>query len=161
MRNDADIARDVEAELQWDPGIDDTRLDVAVRDGIVTLSGEVAHCAGRQAAETITRRVRGVRAIVCEISVNIPTAEIRGDTDIASAALRALRSHLATSGAAITPTVHDGCVALSGRVTWGFQRSSAEQTIRLLPGVRGVRNDIVVVAQVTIADIKRHIEAAL
>ena len=88
MRNDADIARDVEAELQWDPGIDDTRIKVAVRDGVVVLSGEVAHCAGRQAAETITRRVRGVHAIVCKISVNIPAAGICGDAEIAAAAMR-------------------------------------------------------------------------
>ena len=41
MRSDSDIKRDVEDELRWDPDIDATDIAVAVKDGVVTLTGFV------------------------------------------------------------------------------------------------------------------------
>lgn len=39
MRSDIDIKRDVEEELPWNPDIDATDIAVAVKNGIVTLTG--------------------------------------------------------------------------------------------------------------------------
>jgi osmotically-inducible protein OsmY len=50
MKIDADIRRDVESELQWDPSIDDKKIGVIVNNGVVTLTGEVSHFAGKWAA---------------------------------------------------------------------------------------------------------------
>ena len=77
MKTDAEIRRDVESELQWDPSIDDRKIGVIVHDGIVTLTGEVCHFYGKWAAEDITQRVSGVRAIANEIQVRIPAAGAR------------------------------------------------------------------------------------
>ena len=41
MRSDSDIKRDVEDELRWDPSIDATDIAVAVKNGVVTLTGFV------------------------------------------------------------------------------------------------------------------------
>ena len=41
MRDDHEIKRDVEEELQWDPAIEATDVAVAVKDGVVTLTGFV------------------------------------------------------------------------------------------------------------------------
>ena len=41
MALDSDIKRDVEAELKWDPVIDAGDIAVAVRNGVVTLTGFV------------------------------------------------------------------------------------------------------------------------
>ena len=41
MRIDSEIKRDVENELKWDPDIDATDIGVAVKNGVVTLSGFV------------------------------------------------------------------------------------------------------------------------
>ena len=41
MKSDSDIKRDVEAELKWDPDIDPTDIAVAVKGGVVTLTGFV------------------------------------------------------------------------------------------------------------------------
>lgn len=95
-RLDADIRRDVEAELQWDPSIDDLKIAVIVSGGVVTLTGEVTHLTGRWAAENIAKRVSGVRAIANEIQVKLPLSGIRSDTDIAEAAANAPRWNVAT-----------------------------------------------------------------
>ncbi|HZZ62452.1 MAG TPA: BON domain-containing protein, partial [Roseiarcus sp.] len=41
MKSDTDIKRDVEAELRWDPDIDATDIAVAVKGGVVALTGFV------------------------------------------------------------------------------------------------------------------------
>lgn len=160
MKTDAEIRRDVESELQWDPSVDDRKIGVIVHDGIVTLTGEVCHFYGKWAAEDITQRVSGVRAIANEIQVRIPAAGARSDVDIAEAAANALRWHVVTRGARIKPLVADGWITLSGKVEWGFQRSAAENAMRHLLGVRGITNDITVVSLVNVSDVKQRIEDA-
>jgi osmotically-inducible protein OsmY len=161
MRCDTDIRRDVEAELQWDPSIDDRKIGIIVNDGIVTLTGEVTHLTGRWAAEEIAKRVSGVRAIANEIQVKIPWSGIRSDTEIAEAAADALRWNVATATSSITPIVNEGCVTLSGKVMWGFQKHAAEYSVRPLLGVRHVTNDIMVTSSIKVADVKQDIEEAL
>jgi osmotically-inducible protein OsmY len=160
-RSDTDIRRDVEAELQWDPSIDDRNVGVIVSDGVVTLTGEVTHLTGRWAAEDIAKRVSCVRAIANEIQVKLPLSGIRSDTEIAEAAANALRWNVATATSPITPIVNNGCVTLSGKVMWGFQKHAAERSVRVLLGVQHVTNDITVASRIKVADVKHHIEEAL
>jgi len=160
MRNDADIRRDVESELQWDPSIDDRRIGVAVNNGVVTLTGDVPHYSGRWAAEDCAKRVNGVRAIANDIQIKMPASGERTDTDIAEAAANALRWNVSLSGTDIKPVVKDGWVSLSGQVSWGFQRITAEVSVRNLMGVRGVSNEITVKSTVKASDVKQKIEDA-
>ena len=41
MKTDADLKRDVAAEIGWDPAIKSTAIGVAVKDGVVTLTGHL------------------------------------------------------------------------------------------------------------------------
>lgn len=160
MKTDAEIRRDVESELQWDPSIDDKKIGVIVDGGVVTLTGEVAHYAGKCAAEDIAKRVSGVRAIANDIQVNIPVFGIRTDTEIAEAAADALRWNFTLADMQVKPVVKDGWITLSGKVTFGFQRNSAANAVRNLIGVKGITNGIVVASTVKGADVKRKIEDA-
>jgi len=160
MKTDVEIRHDVESELQWDPSIDDKKIGVIVNDGVVTLTGEVNHFAGKWAAEDITKRVSRVRAIANEIQVKIPLSGARSDTDIAEAAANALRWHVATGDAGIKPVVIDGWVTISGNVQWGFQKTTADNAMRHLMGVKGVINEITVVSPLKVADVKQKIEDA-
>lgn len=160
MKTDAEIRRDVEAELQWDPSVDDEKIGVIVNSGVVTLTGEASHFAGKWAAEDITKRVSGVRAIANDIQVAIPLSSARTDTDIAVAAANALRWNVAVGAAQIKPVVRDGWITLSGKVTWGFQKTSAGNSVRSLMGVKGITNDITVASAIKAADVKHKIEAA-
>lgn len=160
MKTDAEIRRDVETELQWDPSIDDKRIGVAVSNGVVTLTGDVPHYSGRWAAEDVVKRVSGVRAIANDIEIKIPASGARSDTEIAEAAANALRWNVSLSGADIKPVIKDGWVSLSGQVSWGYQKMAAEVAVRNLMGVKGVSNDITVKATVKATDVKQKIEDA-
>ena len=63
MKTDAEIKRDVEQELEWDPRFDARDIGVAVKDGVVTISGQVRSFAERWAAQDATQSVGGVRAM--------------------------------------------------------------------------------------------------
>jgi osmotically-inducible protein OsmY len=160
MKTDADIRRDVEAELRWDPSIDDRKIGVIVHDGVVTLTGEVSHYSGRWVAEDIAKRVGGVRAIANEIQVKLPLIGVRNDTEIAEAAANALRWHVAITSMQIKPVVKDGWITLSGEVQWGFQRTAAENAVHNLIGVKGVSNNIHVASKIKVEDVKQKIEEA-
>ena len=60
MRPDSEIKRDVEDELRWEPNVDPTDIAVAVRNGVVTLTGFVRSYAEKFAAERTVKRVTGL-----------------------------------------------------------------------------------------------------
>ena len=70
--SDAELQRDVMAELKWEPSVDAAHIGVSVKDGVVTLSGHVSSYAEKFAAEEAAKRVHGVQAVVNEIGVKLP-----------------------------------------------------------------------------------------
>lgn len=160
MRTDTEIRRDVESELQWDPSIDDSTIGVVVHNGVVTLTGEVAHFGGKRTAEDITKRVKGVKAIANEIQTKILAGGLRSDTAIAEAAANALRWNVATGTAQIQAVVKDAFVTLSGQAMWGFQKTSAENAVRNLMGVKGIANSIEVTTTIKPGEVKQKIQDA-
>ena len=130
------------AELGWDPRVRSTQIGVAVEDGVVTLTGCVDSYAKRLAAECAARRVRGVRAVVDDIEVHLPTFAQRTDAGIAAEACRALARHALVPADRIQVTVSGGVITLDGEVTWEFEKRAAEGAVRRLLGVRGVVNNI-------------------
>src|SRR4051794_18662141 len=102
---DEQIQERVLAELEWDPRVRSTQIGVAVKDGVVTLTGCVDSYMRKLAAERAARRVRGVRAVVNDIEVHVPTFAERTDADIAAEACRALARHALVPADRIEVTV--------------------------------------------------------
>ena len=160
-KSDKTLQADVIAELAWDPSVKATRLGVAAKDGIVTLTGHLDTYAEKEAAMRAVRRVAGVRAIAVEIDVRLAADHQRSDTDIARSVESALKWHTSVPAEAIRVTVGHGRVTLDGEVEWDFQRSSAEKAVRPLVGVVVIDNRIKLRGQPVAADIARQIEDAL
>ena len=160
MKSDGELRRDIEQELDWDPRFDARDVGVAVKEGIVTLSGHVGSYAERWAAQDAAQTVGGVRAVANEIQVKLRAESECSDTEIAEAALAALRLNMSVPVADLQLVVHDGWVTVSGQVAFWYQWQAAESTIRHIRGVRGIANDINVKAPVTTDDVKTRIENA-
>jgi osmotically-inducible protein OsmY len=159
MKTDSELRRDVERELEWDPSIDARNIGVAVKNGVVTLTGYVSSYADKWRAERIAKRVAGVTAIANEIEVKLSTE--RTDPDIAEAARAALKSDSRVPADRIKVIVERGWVTLEGTVDYYYQKSAAESDVRYIAGVRGVTNAIVVTPKVSPTDIRLKIEEAL
>ena len=90
MRDDKELQRDVFDELQWEPSVHAAEIGVTARDGVVTLTGDVPSDSEKVAAERLTQRIHGVKAIANDIAVRPFGCGDRTDTDIAQAAVAAL-----------------------------------------------------------------------
>ncbi|MCT2279572.1 BON domain-containing protein [Micromonospora chalcea] len=134
-QTDEDIQREVLLELKWDAKIAPNEIGVAVKNGVVTLTGAVDAFHKRWAAERAALRVRGVKGVANEIEVRLPAMNQQTDTEIAARAL-ALNSTIPQE--AIKVSVSHGWVTLQGEVEWQYQRREAERIVRNLRGVTGV-----------------------
>ena len=158
---DKEIRDAVLRELEWEPMVQSTEIGVAVKDGIVTLSGFVDSYSKKYHAERAAKRVEGVRAVVNDLEVKLPSSSVRTDEDLARAAVQALESRITVPHERIKVTVRDGWITLEGEVNWKFQKEAAESAVRHLVGVKGVTNLITGKPRVTPSDIQAKIEEAL
>lgn len=161
MKTDLQLKSDVTDELAWDPSVNATNIGVAVKEGVVTLSGTLDTFAEKHAAERAVRRVAGVRGIALDLDVKLAPEHKRSDTEVAQAATTALQLNSLVPDGKVKVEVEDGWVTLTGEVDWGYQFSSAEQCIRPLAGVRGLFNRVTVKPRVKTKDIATQITAAL
>lgn len=161
MRSDSDIKRDVEDELRWDPDIDATDVAVAVKNGVVMLTGFVRSYSEKFEAEAAAKRVAGVVGVANDIEVRLPSTTERADPEIAREAVAAIRSQLPYSSEHIRVVVKNGWVTLEGGVEWNYQRETAENAVRRIKGVKGVSNLIRLQPRAAAEEIKRKIEEAL
>ncbi|MEN6561613.1 MAG: BON domain-containing protein [Acidobacteriota bacterium] len=161
MKSDKELQTDVMNELDWEPRVDPAEIGVAVKDGIVTLSGHVDTYPEKWAAERAAGRVSGVKAVVEEIDVKLPGIYERSDQDIARAAANVLDWNSYVPRDRVKVQVQGGWVTLSGEVDWRYQREAAGDAVRNLMGVRGLANDISIKPAVSPVEVKTKIEAAL
>jgi osmotically-inducible protein OsmY len=160
MKTDLQIKTDITAELAWDPAVNATNIGVAVKDGIVTLSGTVDTYIQKHAVERAARRVGGVRGMAVDLEVRLAPGHERTDAEIAQAAANALRWHSLVPEDKVKVEVEKGWITLTGEVDWAYQKASAEHSVRPLVGVRGVGNDIQLKQHTDPADLRAELVAA-
>ena len=161
MRADKELQRDVIDELNWTPALSNEEIGVAVKDGVVTLSGAVSNYVKKYDAERAAEKVHGVKAVAVDIDVKLPASSFHSDTDIAHEAVNALKWDVQVPDDKITLRVEDGCVILDGKVEWQYQRAAAERAVRYLSGVKSVSNFIAVSPKkVSTFDVSQKIRAA-
>lgn len=145
-------------QLEWDPAVDASAIGVAARDGSVTLTGFINTYGEKLAAERAAKRVYGVRAVANDLEVRLKLG--RTDADIATDAALALKIHSAIPDA-VQAAVHHGHVTLTGTVSWLYQKTLAEKTVRHISGVRHLTNYITVLPKAGASDVRGRIMQAL
>jgi osmotically-inducible protein OsmY len=160
MNTDTELKNDVLAELRWEPSVNAAEIGVAVKDGVVTLTGYVDSLYEKWAAERAIKRVSGVKAMAEEIEVRLPGLSERTDADIARAAANGLEWNVYVPHDRIKVIVEHGWITLEGEVDWLFKKNAAEDVVRRLIGVKGVINKITIKPRVTPGEIQTKIETA-
>jgi osmotically-inducible protein OsmY len=157
---DKDLKQHVQSALDFEPSLDATDVAVTVEGGVVTLRGTVPSFPEKAAAERVALRVYGVKAVADDLTVHLPDSFERTDTEIAEAALGALKWNTMLPEGRITPVVTNGWVTLNGTLDWQYQKDVALRAVRELTGVKGVTNNITIRPCVRPADVRDKIEAA-
>jgi osmotically-inducible protein OsmY len=160
IKTDAQLTQEVEQELASEPKLNATGIAINVDQGAVSLLGTLDTYAEKAIAESAAKRVNGVRAIALDLKVRLPESHVRTDSDIAVAVQNALSWDVLIP-TTVTGKVEDGWITLEGPVTWNYQREAAELAVRNLVGVVGVFNSVTIKPEVSAAEVKEKIEAAL
>ncbi len=164
MKTDADLQRQVLAELRFDPHMQEsfTQTAVLANDGIVTLSGQVHSYPQKVAAEEAVLRLHGVRWTVNDLEVVPYPGDEKADDQIEKAVETVLSWNSSLNGTSILVSVENGWVFLDGSVPWAYQREIAEHEAGQLVGVRGLTNAITIqVSPVAAENIRSRIAEAL
>lgn len=161
MDRNQQLQQRVMEALAWEPKVHATQIGVSVDSGLVMLSGIVHSYAEKWAAGRAAERVKGVRALMDEITVNLSDEFQRGDLEIARAAINTLEWDAMVPRDRIKVIVQEGWITLDGIVDLNFQKVEAENVVANLLGVKGVTNRIEVSALVSPRNIKREIKKAL
>ena len=93
MKNNSELQTDVQNALKWEPLLKAAEIGVIVKEGIVTLTGEVDSYAKKLQAENATKRVIGVKALIEKIEVKFPNAWSKTNSEIATEVVNALRAN--------------------------------------------------------------------
>ena len=161
MLDDSELQQAVLAEFKWEPSVTAAHIGVTANAGVVTLSGHVDTYAGKLAAETAARRVKGVKAVAEEIEVRLPFDVRRTDDEIAGAAIDRLAWNVSIPRDSIMVKVEKGWVTLTGQVDFWYQKDAAEQDVRPLMGVVGVSNQATIMPRVDASNLREDISRAL
>jgi osmotically-inducible protein OsmY len=139
-RSDADIAAAAVSALKWNASVPSDAVQITVRDGVITLEGEVEWNYQKAAAERAVRILRGVKGVFnnVRLKVCVQSGDVQDKIEAAfkrSAEIDARR---------ISVESHDGRVILNGSVRSWVEHDEAEQAAWAAPGVTAVENHLAV-----------------
>jgi osmotically-inducible protein OsmY len=111
-----------------------------VRNGFITLGGEVEWNFQKEAAERALRDIEGVKGVANVIAVKpkVKAEEVKRRVE------QAIKRAAELDARAINVTTRNGTVELHGTVHSLFERRLAENAAKAAPGVKQVENDLVV-----------------
>jgi osmotically-inducible protein OsmY len=141
MGTTKDIRDAVEAELEFDPLVDDADVHVVNINGDVALNGTVPSYPQYLEATAAAQRVAGVKNVHNHLQVVLPDEDYRDDAMLTTVANNALVLNV-TVPDGVEATARDGNLTLTGAVKYGRQRKAAELAVAGLAGVRNVKDDI-------------------
>ena len=121
--SDANLQLDVEITLAENPVTEVSEVHTSVRDGIVTLTGQVDSWAEKQIAAQAARRVRGVRAVENRIALAYPGD--RPDDEIRQEIVYRLANDVRIDDIQVRVAVNEGRVTLGGTVGSPYERQQA------------------------------------
>jgi osmotically-inducible protein OsmY len=141
MGTTKDIRDAVNAELKFDPLVDDADIHVVNASGDVALNGTVPSYPQYLEAAAAARRVGGVKNVHNHLEVVLPDADVRDDAMLTTVANNALTLNV-TVPDGVEASARDGNLTLTGTVKYGRQREAAELAVAGLAGVRNIIDDI-------------------
>jgi len=161
MKNNAELKRDVQNAIKWEPLLNGAEIGVTAKDGIVSLTGTVDSYAKKLEAENTAKKVIGVKALVETIAVKFPNSWIKTDGEVANEVLVGLNNNWAIPKDKVMVKVEEGWVALEGELPWHYQREVAQNAVSYLTGVKGVTNNIQIKLESHYVIEKKKVENAI
>lgn len=142
QRPDPEIAREAVEALKRDLPYSSQLIKVVVRDGWLTLEGDVEWKFQSNRAEEAVRRIKGLKGVtnLIKIKPHATPSEVKEKIE------EALKRTAEVDAQKITVDVVGGQVTLHGKVRSWLEREEAERAAWRAPGVTHVTNHVTVAA---------------
>jgi osmotically-inducible protein OsmY len=139
-RPDPEIARDAVAAIKSQLPISSEKIKVIVKNGWITLEGQVEWQYQRSTAEHAVRRIKGVKGVsnTIQLKPHVQPNEIKRKIQ------EAFRRNAEVDSNRIIVEADGGVVTLKGTVRSWVEREEAERAAWAAPGVVNVVDQIVV-----------------
>ena len=161
MKNIAELQKDVQDAIKWEPLLNAAEIGVTVKDGVVTLTGVVDNYTKKSEAEDATKNVAGVKAVVEKIEVKFSSFGKKHDNEIAIEVLNAFKRNWSVPNDKVKVKVENGWSTLEGELEYNYQRDAAKDAVKNLPSETGVSNNITIKSTEEEKVEKADIESAL
>ncbi|KLN53220.1 BON domain-containing protein [Variovorax paradoxus] len=138
MKSDAQLKNDVIRALEWEPAVHAANVGVAVKDGVVTLTGHLDWAYQRNAAVRAVEPLSGVVEVRSSIALKahlIPA-------DIGTPIREALERQARDESGRIEVLISGSSAILRGTVRSRAAREAAEGAARSAPGISSVVNEL-------------------
>ena len=137
---DIDILHAVEREFRSDDALNPDTVDVSVREGVVTLSGEAQTILVKRQAERMVGSLKGVRSIINRLTI-YPTGQ--SNEKIHSNVKSTLADAASAAGDDIEVSVNgQGIVLLTGTVASYVEKINLESIVADARGVTQIENSL-------------------
>ncbi|HYG50631.1 MAG TPA: BON domain-containing protein, partial [Flavobacteriales bacterium] len=162
MKTDLNIKKDVLDEIAWNPRLKNADISVDVYNGTVTLEGICESYAKKIAAERTAMRVGGVKKIVNNVEVRLPSKIEMNDAALEKNILYTLKWSASVPEETIRVHVRNGWVTIEGNVEFEFQKRAITRIVTDMSGVMGITNSVVIASDAaTTFELKDKISVAL
>lgn len=161
MKDNAELQKDVQNAIKWEPSMQAAEIGVTAKDGVITLSGTVNSYTKKLNAERAAKNVVGVKAVAEDIIVNYGGSFKKNDTELATDILKAWENNWEVPEEKIKVKVEDGWVKIEGKVSWKYQEKAVIKSINNLSGVIGITNLLKIKSESKDALEKKAVKKAL
>ena len=138
---DGEIESAIQRHFQEDALVRAEHFRLAVTGGVVELSGSSSNLLAKERALKVTESIKGVRSVVDQTTV-VPVT--RSDDQLKIDVTTALTNDPATKSRAVSATVKNGAVSLTGTADSFQQKSLFAEIVKMIPGVKSVQNGAVI-----------------
>jgi hyperosmotically inducible protein len=148
--SDAWIAFKLRSRLLMKSNVSAATTKVAVKEGVVTLTGTADNIAQKELTEAYAKELTGVKSVKNKLVIKPkPAADLTlgekiDDASITSQVKYALISHKSTSALKTKVTTTDGIVELTGQAASEAEKSLATKLAQDVRGVKSVNNTMTV-----------------
>lgn len=149
--SDGWLSTKVKTTLLFHRNVRATKTDVAVKDGIVTLSGEASSLAQKELTTEYATDVEGVKEVINEMTIARTPAQPEqtigekiDDASITAQIKSSLRSHYSTSALKTRVETMDGVVTIGGVAKNHAEKSLVTKLINDIDGVTSVVNNMTI-----------------